>query len=818
MATAYGRDTPQNQYVSPLDVNFITKSLLTMQDKYDKNKAALDKTMSQITSIQIDHKPTQEHFQNNLKKVMQGLQGENGNIAFGADMTQVENYIQTAIDDAVIAGYQGTVAKQRIQQQAAKFREEGKGLYSDANLAYSMKDFEDWENDPRVGAYYKGNTNYVPYTDTSKIEKDLIKSLKPNESVSVRKDGVYILSESGERLADTHIQQMVEKEMKANPNYAKQIEINSWVGYKDRSFEDVYKKGIEGLTSLRNDYARKAQEYNAIELVEKMGKDGKKQTGVKMDYPDDASRNMYMQKQSQFALSKANEIESFLNEIKGIDVNNLTDKQKKQYKEMIGGTLGKETYSFSVGKSFAFDNIKKKDMKADSFEVAKFQENNRNWRFGEEMKLKREEMAFDQNVEAEKLKLAAAKLYKDGVINADQASGYGVTPDTIQFIPTETDSRSKTDEEVKADVDVIYQTSGRNARENLTKIVNLDNSLDEDEKAKLLNALDPNTTRTDMTHSLVQTYIKKVKNGQGVGKNVPQNVIDDYIQSANTYIAARKTKEEFSQYAKGETKHNIESYMNGEDMQRYRFLKSKRNLSHLDRMEMTQLVNKANKAIQENVGVDRKTFQENALLDLAHKNGLALNTNQVEIDLTSNKALLIALKNSGELGSEYTSMSNDAFQKYLDAEFSKDDKKEQLIPKIKVNPKTGELFVNGNPIELAKYPQGSAVAQTVNTIVYQNQEKQKAYQKSLIRLAPLLSQEPNESMAYKHLSGDSYNLMRDKYNNVYLQRKNDSKKDDITVEIGKMPVVGGNSEDFIKIYETVEQMINKDNQSRTNAR
>lgn len=242
MASGYSQPHDFGQYVSQLPLDTIEKGLAYKQGKYDRNRAKLQSFFNNFSSLDIIKDADREYFMKNLEFLRNevekfGMQ----DLSQNGVTEQIAQYVGHAGDEKVAKAVAGTRAYRKINSEADWYKQKKPELYSDMNLAFSLKGLNKWINDGKVGSdwtsseYGETISNYVPFTDVIKKANEIVKEIEPEAFayLTPRTDanGSYIFSfrkQNGEEVTSERIKTALESQLFSDPNVVRQIQVNGW--------------------------------------------------------------------------------------------------------------------------------------------------------------------------------------------------------------------------------------------------------------------------------------------------------------------------------------------------------------------------------------------------------------------------------------------------------------------------------------------------------------------------------------------------------------------------------------------------------------
>ncbi len=282
MASPYSQPTQFTPYQELVDKNLLSKALAYRQEKYDFNRAKVQEAVQKISSLDFAKSQDEEYFYNRLQNIENAInQYGSGDLSLDSRSDYLTGFIGQSVDDRVMNGYMGTLAGRNINSGAQASMEEG--LYDERNHAYSLQDYNKWASDGQTGSQFKGNSNYIEFTDfDAMIRENVLDEIDPEGFVSFDDVGNYtFFTQKGEMIEPETIKNRVSLYIANNPNVQRQLRINSWAqfqGMDDETFfaqtqaniSTPYESLITQLSSAKYDLAVSTYPEKSAKLAQEI--------------------------------------------------------------------------------------------------------------------------------------------------------------------------------------------------------------------------------------------------------------------------------------------------------------------------------------------------------------------------------------------------------------------------------------------------------------------------------------------------------------------------------------------------------------------
>ena len=249
MASPYSQPTQFTPYQELVDKNLLSKALAYRQEKYDFNRAKVQEAIQKISSLDFAKSQDEEYFYNRLQNIENAInQYGAGDLSLDSRSDYLTGFIGQSVDDRVMNGYMGTLAGRNINSGAQASMEEG--LYDERNHAYSLQDYNKWVSDGQTGSQFKGNSNYIEYTDfDAMIRENVLDKIDPEGFFQFDPMGNYTyLSTEGEAITPDRIKSQVSLYIANNPNIQRQLRINSWAQFQGMDDETFFAQTQDNVT------------------------------------------------------------------------------------------------------------------------------------------------------------------------------------------------------------------------------------------------------------------------------------------------------------------------------------------------------------------------------------------------------------------------------------------------------------------------------------------------------------------------------------------------------------------------------------------
>jgi len=266
MASAHSLVRNYNEFIPPVDLDFMVKAMAQKQQQYDQNYAALQEQIDAIGAMDLakdaDRQYLYEKTQSLIKEI--NMSGQTDLSSKGVTR-QISNHIKQALDENVVNGLQNTAAMRRYQAEVAEIKKNGKGDYSLMNEVYGFIPIQEWLEDGQVGTSIQGNARYTPYTDVQKKYVDFMK-----EMAATRGTQKFTFQDPNMpgRLIEREFRGLHPEEVRTvfegmlSPQDRQQLVINGWYNFSQAS-PDYAKEVLKNTSDVKlSEYDGKIKELN----------------------------------------------------------------------------------------------------------------------------------------------------------------------------------------------------------------------------------------------------------------------------------------------------------------------------------------------------------------------------------------------------------------------------------------------------------------------------------------------------------------------------------------------------------------------------
>lgn len=422
-------------YESGWNTDLLSKALSYKQGRYDVGREKLQSYYNQLGGLGFDlaKKEDRLYFENRMKTLENEVRKKGmGDLGLAGVSEYIAGFVAQAADEKVQNGYAGTIAGRTIMNQAKKTLEKTPEKFSQLNLDYSLRYYNNWLNDRQVGSVYRGGSTYVPDMNSYMLETadKVIKSLEPNAYVKFNPlDGseFTMYKENGEVLSSPRIRAALEATIMQDPNIAQQMQINGWGQF--RGLNDAE------FAALQPSFQNQINDYN------------KKIDSLKI----------------QRLSAKGDARQSLENDIKLLE--NNRDSYRSNKRSELETQIYKDNFLNNMSKAFAYSKIKDK-----GFET--YQEGLVKW------KDRQEQQREDDKSKAEIIKFAYDKGRDAGVLFGTQVYGDKYSREDVErmldtgiFSPTTGSAGQKPSDVLKKSLDADAITAITNLEQQQNNIL-----------------------------------------------------------------------------------------------------------------------------------------------------------------------------------------------------------------------------------------------------------------------------------------------------------------------------------------------------------
>jgi hypothetical protein len=235
------RPTNLAQYVDPIDVDTLSKTLAYKQQKFDQGVASIQNQIStyQTQVGNLFRETDQQYLQSKIDEYVNTVQQKFG----GADFTEASavnaaSSLGSMIykDDRIINAVKDSRAINTLLQGYQKYKTDPKLMqyYNKNNEDWDMSAIERYKNNPNER--YLGSSTPTAYTDVQKKTDDVTKKIEADVRTVLGNDGYmrYIKGVGPEK-----IREIVKNQLSSDPSVRNQMSINSWASYRGVTSEAV---------------------------------------------------------------------------------------------------------------------------------------------------------------------------------------------------------------------------------------------------------------------------------------------------------------------------------------------------------------------------------------------------------------------------------------------------------------------------------------------------------------------------------------------------------------------------------------------------
>lgn len=266
MASAHSLVRNYNEFIPPIDLDFMVKAMAQKQQQYDQNYADLQGQIDAIGAMDLAKDADRQYLYEKTQSLVREI-----NMSGQTDLSskgvarQISNHIKQALDENVVNGLQNTAAMRRYQAEVAEIKKSGKGEYSLMNEVYGFIPIQMWLEDGQVGTSIQGNARYIPYTDVQKKYVDFMKEMERTRGT--QKFTFQDPSTPG-RLIEREFRGLKPEEVRTvfegmlSPQDRQQLVINGWYNF-GRASPDYAKEMLKNTSDVKlSEYDGKIKELN----------------------------------------------------------------------------------------------------------------------------------------------------------------------------------------------------------------------------------------------------------------------------------------------------------------------------------------------------------------------------------------------------------------------------------------------------------------------------------------------------------------------------------------------------------------------------
>jgi len=250
MASAYSIARTYNEFIPPVDLEFMANAMEMKQNQYDANYAAVQGQLDFIANLDILKGEDKQYLVERTKALVEdiNLSGKI-DISNNAVTKQLQSHIKQALDNNVMNAVSSTAKYRKFKGSLEELKQNNPDQYSLENELYSLRPFQNYLMDGKVGSVL-GELSYTPYTDIQKKFNEYVNEM--NESYGDRVVEVPKIGADGERyiekrtwrgLSQNEIRSVFENSL--SPQDTKQLQINGWYRFGLATPEIAEKKYFE---------------------------------------------------------------------------------------------------------------------------------------------------------------------------------------------------------------------------------------------------------------------------------------------------------------------------------------------------------------------------------------------------------------------------------------------------------------------------------------------------------------------------------------------------------------------------------------------
>jgi hypothetical protein len=226
-------------YINPLPVDDIIKVGAVKQDLYEKN---YDKIQSHINELdkyglEIVRENDKKYFSQEMNKFMKAVNESSGKTDF-ANTANVRNILSISRpiqnDQVILNSINSSAELRRRQKLISSLKPEER---NPSNEWVFMKDVNDWQNNPEVGAVLSSGKAYTPFADPSEYLNDILPKVKANIRTEVVKKNGMIETTEIEELTNKELKKWMDSNLPQR--YKDQIMMDAMYTVKDVSPEEM---------------------------------------------------------------------------------------------------------------------------------------------------------------------------------------------------------------------------------------------------------------------------------------------------------------------------------------------------------------------------------------------------------------------------------------------------------------------------------------------------------------------------------------------------------------------------------------------------
>lgn len=244
--------------------DLLMKGMLMKQNAIDENRGKLQQIRDQVANFSVVKDVDKQYLNERITQTTDIINKyAGGDLSNPNLMNQLVSKFEEVVDDRVL---NAIAAKSTRTVELKDWKEkEGTAEYNEKNFAYASQRWEQYMQDPNVGAQYSGGGGFRKYTDNnaklmSKEAQETLKNLGINAKFVQREDGSGYFDFMNTYEGTTDVKRLREAVVSIiGEDGFKQMQIDAWANYGDMNNPDVVAK-------LRDDYNQVFQ--NDLERLE----------------------------------------------------------------------------------------------------------------------------------------------------------------------------------------------------------------------------------------------------------------------------------------------------------------------------------------------------------------------------------------------------------------------------------------------------------------------------------------------------------------------------------------------------------------------
>ena len=242
MSSAYSIARQYNQFIPPIDINFMVQAMADKQQKFDKNWESTLGQIDAISKLDITKDEDKKYLYDRTNELIKQINQYPIDMSSNGLTRQISSHIKQAVDDNVVNAIEGTKKMRSYQAEVANIKEKHPDQYSSVNEVHGFKPIYTWLNDGKVGSKFSG-TSYTPFTNFKDVYDrfDKMATQHGDDVIEIPdgKGGVKKITYNG--LKPTEVRTVIEQSM--TPQEQQQLNINGW--YNMGQGNDAYARSEE---------------------------------------------------------------------------------------------------------------------------------------------------------------------------------------------------------------------------------------------------------------------------------------------------------------------------------------------------------------------------------------------------------------------------------------------------------------------------------------------------------------------------------------------------------------------------------------------